>query len=80
MPNPTIADTKPIGVELEQGKQYYWCTCGQSQSQPFCDGSHQGTEFRPLPFTAEQDGTAYLCLCKHSKNPPFCDGSHKDLS
>lgn len=70
------ADT-PIPVELEAGKTYYWCACGQSANQPFCDGSHKTTEFSPLPFTAEADGTKYLCRCKQSNNKPFCDGSHK---
>ncbi len=80
MPKPVIADDKPIAVTLEKGKEYYWCTCGCSQNQPFCDGSHRGTDFQPLAFTAEKDGETYLCQCKHSSNPPFCDGSHRDLT
>lgn len=80
MSNPTIADKKPIAVELKQGEEYYWCACGRSQKQPFCDGSHQGTEFKPYPFKATETGEAWLCMCKHSNNPPYCDGTHAKLS
>lgn len=75
----TIPQKSPIAVELEEGKTYYWCTCGKSAAQPFCDGSHKGTEYAPKAFTAEKSGTAYLCACKASKNAPFCDGAHKAL-
>ncbi|HLN25507.1 MAG TPA: CDGSH iron-sulfur domain-containing protein [Patescibacteria group bacterium] len=74
-----IAQTSPIAVELEAGKTYYYCTCGRSAGQPFCDGSHKGTEFTPKAFTADETKTAYLCGCKQSKGEPFCDGSHKAL-
>lgn len=77
---PVIADKKPTQVELEQGKDYYWCSCGKSANQPFCDGSHAGTNMKPVKFTAEKTGTAALCLCKASANAPFCDGSHVKLS
>lgn len=70
------ADT-PIAVELEAGKTYYWCACGRSNNQPFCDGSHKTTSFQPVAFTPEASGTKYLCRCKQTKNQPFCDGSHK---
>ena len=66
-------------MNLEQGKDYYWCTCGKSTNQPFCDDSHKGTTFAPQKFTWEKEtGDAYLCGCKHSKavNQPFCDGTH----
>ena len=76
---PTIAKKGPFAVDLEAGKNYHWCTCGKSQKQPFCDGSHKGSEFTPLAFTPEKTGTAYLCGCKHTKNPPYCDGSHSKL-
>lgn len=66
----------PIEVQLEAGKQYYWCTCGRSKSQPFCDGSHQGTSFEPEAFSVDESKTAWLCTCKKTGNPPFCDGSH----
>lgn len=75
-----IADTKPAVVNLAQGESYYFCTCGRSANQPFCDGSHQGTTFEPLAFVAEKTGPAYLCACKHSNNQPFCDGSHSTLT
>ncbi|WP_338590058.1 glutamate synthase-related protein [Shewanella khirikhana] len=77
MSNPIIADTKPARVQLTEGKDYFFCACGRSASQPFCDGSHQGSEFSPKRFVAEASGEAYLCQCKHTRNPPFCDGSHK---
>ncbi|MBN2766883.1 MAG: CDGSH iron-sulfur domain-containing protein [Paludibacteraceae bacterium] len=76
---PKIAKRGPYSVDLEAGKRYHWCACGRSASQPFCDGSHQGTEFFPLAFTAEESKKAYLCGCKHSQNPPFCDGTHAKL-
>lgn len=76
---PKIAQKSPYAVELEAGKNYHWCACGRSANQPFCDGSHHGTEFTPLSFTAEKSGVAHLCGCKHTKNPPFCDGSHHKL-
>jgi glutamate synthase domain-containing protein 2/CDGSH-type Zn-finger protein len=76
---PIIADTSPAKVTLEKGKDYFWCQCGRSKSQPFCDGSHAGTEITPLKFTAEKDGDAALCQCKATANGPFCDGSHTRL-
>ncbi|MCG7492157.1 glutamate synthase-related protein [Thalassobius sp. Cn5-15] len=76
---PIIAAKKPTKVELEAGKDYFWCRCGQSKSQPFCDGSHRGTGLSPQKFTAEKDGAAMLCQCKASANAPFCDGSHARL-
>ena len=79
MSEPVIHDTKPIGVELKAGQKYFFCTCGKSSSQPFCDGSHKGSDFTPKPFTAEKDGKAFLCQCKHTGNAPYCDGSHKGL-
>ena len=66
----------PIEVQLEAGKTYYWCSCGKSAGQPFCDGSHQGTDFEPAAFTADESKTAWLCTCKQTATPPFCDGSH----
>jgi CDGSH-type Zn-finger protein len=75
---PHIAAKAPAAVELEAGT-YYWCACGKSAKQPFCDGSHKGSSFTPKPFTLEAKKTVYLCQCKHSKNPPFCDGTHKTL-
>ncbi len=76
MSKPTVADNKPTPVELKAGEEYYFCTCGKSANQPFCDGSHKGTGFTPRPFVAEEDGEAYLCQCKQTANAPFCDGKH----
>ncbi|WP_127901041.1 CDGSH iron-sulfur domain-containing protein [Solirhodobacter olei] len=76
---PTIAQKAPFRVELEAGKTYFWCACGQSKNQPFCDGSHKGTGFTPVKLQAEEGKSAWLCGCKHSANAPFCDGTHKGL-
>ena len=76
---PTIAQKNPYATDVEAGKTYYWCACGRSKNQPFCDGSHQGTEFEPAAFTAEKSETVYLCGCKKSGNKPFCDGTHSKL-
>ena len=80
MSEPYIADTKPKPVELKAGETVWWCTCGRSKSQPFCDGSHKGSEFTPLKFTAEKDEKYFFCQCKRSGNPPLCDGSHKAIT
>ena len=74
-----VAQKSPFAVELDEGKTYYWCACGRSKNQPFCDGAHKGTGHEPLTFTAETSGTAYLCGCKHSDKKPFCDGAHQKL-
>ncbi len=79
MDKPIVAAKSSVGVELEAGKTYYFCTCGKSENQPFCDGGHKGTNFSPEAFTAEKDGKAFLCQCKNSGNGPFCDGSHKKV-
>nr|WP_246345469.1 CDGSH iron-sulfur domain-containing protein [endosymbiont of Lamellibrachia barhami] len=65
---------------MQAGKEYWWCACGRSKNQPFCDGSHQGTEFSPLGFRAEKSGEAWLCMCKQTANPPYCDGSHENIA
>ncbi len=74
---PKRAGNGPLPVELEEGKNYAWCTCGLSENQPLCDGKHRGTGMSPNVFTAEKTETKYLCACKATKNEPFCDGSHK---
>jgi CDGSH-type Zn-finger protein len=74
-----IAQKAPYGVDVEKGKTYYWCACGRSKNQPYCDGSHQGTGIEPVAFTAEKTEKAWLCGCKKSANPPFCDGTHNKL-
>jgi methylamine---glutamate N-methyltransferase subunit C len=79
MAQPKIAARTPVAVELKAGKEYYWCACGRSKNQPFCDGSHEGTEFKPLAFTPGENGEAHLCRCKRTGNPPYCDGSHAGL-
>ena len=79
MSDPVIAQKSPFPVDLTTGQTVYWCACGKSAKQPFCDGSHKGTDFAPKPFTAEKDGTVYFCGCKHSKTPQTCDGSHMKL-
>ncbi|HSP00931.1 MAG TPA: glutamate synthase-related protein, partial [Thioalkalivibrio sp.] len=79
MTQPRIAALTPMAVELKAGKKYHWCSCGRSKNQPFCDGSHQGTDFTPVAFTPDEDGEAHLCRCKHTGNPPYCDGSHVGL-
>ena len=80
MDKPNVADTCPKQVELVAGKKYAFCTCGQSATQPFCDGTHSGTDFIPMVFTAEETKTAHLCQCKQTGTAPYCDGSHKNVS
>ncbi len=80
MSNPIIANNHPAQVSLEKGQEYYFCRCGRSKKQPFCDGSHRDTSFTPLRFNAEESGDAYLCQCKHTGTAPFCDGTHKQFS
>lgn len=79
MAEPEIAQKEPYAVELVEGKKYAWCTCGRSEKQPFCDGTHSDGDMAPVVFTAEKSGTAYLCGCKHTDGQPFCDGTHSDL-
>jgi CDGSH-type Zn-finger protein len=79
MSEPRVAQKAPYPSAVVAGKTYWWCSCGQSANQPFCDGSHKGTDFTPRPFTAEKDATAFLCGCKASQNSPYCDGSHARL-
>jgi len=79
MSDVVVAQKKPYIVELEEGKQYWWCACGRSKAQPFCDGSHQGTGIEPLGFVADRNGRRGLCGCKHAAHPPFCDGTHAGL-
>ena len=78
MSEPVVAQKTPYGVELEPG-EYHWCACGRSKTQPFCDGSHEGTGIEPVAFKVETKDTYWLCGCKHSANPPYCDGAHELL-
>lgn len=77
---PIIAAKTPAKVALKKGETYNWCSCGRSSNQPFCDGSHRGTEFTPLQFETEEDGDAFLCQCKRTANAPYCDGTHARLT
>ncbi len=79
MSKPKIADRKPVKVELKKGEEKYWCACGLSNNQPYCDGSHRTTDLTPKKFVAEETGDAFLCMCKHTKNSPYCDGTHAKL-
>ncbi|TVQ65691.1 MAG: hypothetical protein EA360_08205 [Balneolaceae bacterium] len=79
MSTPKIAGLKPIKIETEKGKDFYWCSCGLSQNQPYCDGSHSVTDLTPLCVTPEESGRAFLCTCKQTKNPPYCDGTHSQF-
>jgi CDGSH-type Zn-finger protein len=79
MATPTIAQKSPFGVEVEAGKSYWWCACGLSQRQPFCDGSHKGGSFVPVEYNASETKTIWLCGCKNSHNQPLCDGTHNSL-
>ena len=78
MPEPTINARNPSILEIDEGT-IYWCSCGKSKNQPFCDNSHAGTEFQPMEFIIERKRKYAMCLCKHTKNPPFCDGTHSKL-
>ncbi|GHE02235.1 glutamate synthase [Defluviimonas sp. 20V17] len=77
--SPTVARKAPYPVEVEAGKSYFWCACGKSANQPFCDGSHKGTSFAPIKYTATEDARVFFCGCKHSATKPICDGTHKTL-
>ncbi|MDF1716694.1 MAG: CDGSH iron-sulfur domain-containing protein [Antarcticimicrobium sp.] len=76
---PIIAQKSPFPVEVEAGKTYFWCACGRSAKQPFCDGSHKGTAITPVKYTAEADGKVFFCGCKASSKAPLCDGTHAKL-
>ena len=79
MSEPVIAAKAPMPVAVEAGKSYYWCSCGKSAKQPFCDGSHAGTDFTPMKWDAPESKTVYFCACKHSSKSPLCDGTHSNL-
>lgn len=71
-----LTHKQPIEIEVEAGKEYWWCACGKSKTQPFCDGSHKETSLSPLKYTPTESGTVWFCVCKKTGNRPLCDGSH----
>ena len=79
MAEPIASQTKPYNVQVEAGKDYYWCACGRSKNQPFCDGSHKAVGLSPISFKAEKTGEVWLCGCRKTGKQPFCDGTHKKL-
>jgi CDGSH-type Zn-finger protein len=74
-----IAGSAPIGIDVEAGKDYWWCACGQSKNQPFCDGSHKGSSFSPVRWTATESRRVAFCTCKQTTAQPLCSGAHKEL-
>ncbi len=79
MTDAVIAQKGPFAVDVESGKAYFWCACGRSANQPFCDSSHKGTGFTPVHFVADKTATVYFCGCKQTGNRPRCDGTHGRL-
>lgn len=79
MADPKIAQKSPYGVQVEAGKTYFWCACGQSKNQPFCDGSHKGSGFTPVQYKSDATKQMWFCGCKHTKNRPLCDGTHSRI-
>jgi mannose-6-phosphate isomerase-like protein (cupin superfamily)/CDGSH-type Zn-finger protein len=79
MNEPIVANGKGFQMTLQAGQRYLWCSCGRSSKQPFCDGSHVGTSFKPISYRAERDEDVIFCGCKHTKTGPFCDGTHNNL-
>jgi CDGSH-type Zn-finger protein len=76
---PVIAQKSPFSATVEAGRTYWWCACGQSKRQPFCDGSHKTTAFTPVEYKADVTRTLWFCGCKNTKTPPLCDGTHNTL-
>jgi CDGSH-type Zn-finger protein len=79
MTTPVVAQKAPYPVDVEAGKTYWWCTCGKSKKQPFCDGAHSGTGLQPMKYEAAESKKLFFCGCKATKNQPLCDGAHKAL-
>ena len=79
MTSPIPAQKAPYAAEIEAGRKYFWCACGRSCNQPFCDGSHKGTGLEPVPYEATKAGTIWFCGCKSTGSKPLCDGTHKNL-
>ena len=79
MAEPIPAQKAPYGIAVEAGKEYWWCACGRSKTQPFCDGSHKGTGLAPQQYKAVKSEQVWFCGCKQTKGKPLCDGSHKTI-
>ncbi len=79
MSTPSCCAPETVFGECPGWPTYFWCSCGRSAKQPFCDGSHKGTDFSPMKFTASRDDELLFCGCKHTLNGPFCDGAHTNL-
>ncbi len=79
MTEPVIAQQAPYFEDVIEGESYWWCACGRSKNQPFCDGSHEGTEFEPIEYVAPKTKRAFFCGCKRSKKAPICDGTHNRM-
>lgn len=79
MAQPELGGREPISVDVEKGESYWWCTCGKSSNQPFCDGSHAGSTFEPMEWVAPRTRSIFMCTCKQTKTGPFCDGAHNAL-
>jgi CDGSH-type Zn-finger protein len=79
MSKPEIAQRSPYAVDVGAGKSYWWCACGKSRKQPFCDGSHKGSEFNPVEYKATENKTVYFCGCKQTSTQPLCDSTHQKL-
>ncbi len=79
MTDPIAAQKTPYKTDVEAGRKYFWCACGRSNAQPFCDGSHAGTGLTPIAFEATKSGPVFFCGCKLSAKKPLCDGTHAKL-
>jgi len=79
MDKPVIVSRQPYPLPVKKGEKVFWCACGRSANQPYCDGSHKGTDITPMPYTAPRDKIVFFCGCKHSGKGPVCDGSHSEL-
>ncbi len=79
MDKPVVAQKSPYFADVVEGQEYHWCACGRSAKQPFCDGSHKGTGFKPVNYTAETTRSIMFCGCKATRKQPVCDGSHNRL-